>query len=507
MAATGTVSLNTLGTSIEKLDDNNYAVWSIKMPMALIAKGLGAAIDPPPAADGKSAPPPIDPAIDKQARALIGLSVTNPYLSTVARAPTAKDALASLEAIFRAKTTARQLELRRRYATLKMCSGESATKYIARARDLLDEMRGAGCEPTDNDMALAALAGLPPAFNVLATIITSQPCDKLTLDTLLSTLVQEEARQRPADSRSMRTTDAALMAKPNFKPGWAPRSNQPRRDERRHDNQRRGDQRGDPRPFGGRRPDNRAHGMSSREQEERDRALNLCLYCHKPGHMARECRQKTREMAARRAGGSTAPQPYSQPANPQYSAIAFSARTSPPTPLAPEDSAALIRSYLKKRAAIEARALSTHFEPEGSYAAYAAPPSGPTDAPESWIIDTGATRHITPNSHLLSNLRAPPDITVTFGNGTHAKPAAMGDAYFQPTGSGPPIKLTDVLYMPDAADNLLSVSQAAAHGIAFSFTTDGCTIDAADGTPIATAPTAGTKMFYLDGRTLHPAPA
>jgi hypothetical protein len=84
-------------------------------------------------------------------------------------------------------------------------------------------------------------------------------------------------------------------------------------------------------------------------------------------------------------------------------------------------------------------------------------------------VDTGASRHITPHQQLLTNLRqAPQPIRITFGNGSVGEATLIGDAYLQPNPDNM-IKLTDVLYMPDAADNLLSVNQATKKGMCFAF--------------------------------------
>lgn len=67
--------------------------------------------------------------------------------------------------------------------------------------------------------------------------------------------------------------------------------------------------------------------------------------------------------------------------------------------------------------------------PKPAFSATAPPTSGGTIC---FVLDTGASRHMTPLKHALFNLRPPPeDLTVTFGNGGQAKPAAEGDIYLE----------------------------------------------------------------------------
>ncbi|PSC67043.1 retrotransposon Ty1-copia subclass [Micractinium conductrix] len=103
------------------------------------------------------------------------------------------------------------------------------------------------------------------------------------------------------------------------------------------------------------------------------------------------------------------------------------------------------------------------------------PPPTPGDTCR-FVLDTGASRHMTPLKSALTNLRPPPDnLTVTFGNGAQAEPTAVGDIHLE-LAPGRIATITDVLYLPTAAESLFSVSYAAQKGYTFSFGADGCTI-------------------------------
>jgi len=128
---------------VEVLDVDNYATWSIRMRALLISKGLWAAVE--------SSTPSTEQ--DQKALAKIILHVEDHHLATVGTCATAKEAWETLKATYQAKSNARKLVLRKELTQLRMKPAEPITAYAARAKDLQAQLRSAGEEVKDQELA------------------------------------------------------------------------------------------------------------------------------------------------------------------------------------------------------------------------------------------------------------------------------------------------------------------------------------------------------------------
>ncbi len=95
---------------------------------------------------------------------------------------------------------------------------------------------------------------------------------------------------------------------------------------------------------------------------------------------------------------------------------------------------------------------------------------------QEWVLDSGASRHLTGNRELLINLRRinRPN-SVTFANGTVGRADYPGDTFLE-AANGRYMLLREVLYIPTAAANLFSISTAIQHGAKFHFGPTDCAI-------------------------------
>ena len=397
---------------VERLNADNYGTWSVRMEAFLMVKDLWDAVT------GTST----DASADKKALAQIVLHVEDFHLATLVGCPNSKTAWERLKAIYQAKTNARKLVLRKELIQLKMSATEPLTVYAARAKDIQTQLRSAGDEIKDQDVALQFLAGLPPAYGTMSTVLTAGE-QELKIDTMLPKLLQVEQLAQPE-----RPSEAALYAKPNGAFG------------RGRGNGSRGNSFSN--SFSSRfSTGSRNKGSTSTTSKRRS-----CFYCGKPGHIAADCRKKKQD---------------EQQAAPQHGAIALAA-------CADEEALASVQT------------------------AHAS-----NSQPMRWVLDTGASRHMTGDpSILLSSRPLTDNITITFGNGGKGTATAIGEVLLRTPGAT--FWLTDVLLIPEASENLISVRHATKNGLEFKFCSDRCEIGRG-GSLLATASCQGDSIYYLAG--------
>lgn len=272
-----------IDTLTEPLDVDNYATWHLQMRALLVHKGMVGAIQTPlPAVEpGANPPAPVRALIEmsSKAQALMMLNVKKHHLAAVARCTGAYEAWNMLAATYRAKSQARKIQLQREMGQLKKQPDEPVTKYVARARELSNELIAAGSEFGGNTLVTNVLAGLPSTFDGIVTYYDTRPADELLdLDDVLSKLLIVEERVG-----KQRASEAAAYSASAVKP-FAPR--------------RSGVSGASPRPDG----NSRAWGSTSGARPNKN---IKCHYCGKLGHMKAECRKKAAD-AARAAAGKGA---------------------------------------------------------------------------------------------------------------------------------------------------------------------------------------------------------
>ncbi|GAB4815374.1 hypothetical protein N2152v2_002420 [Parachlorella kessleri] len=146
--------------AVELLEVDNYATWRSKMKFLLITKGLWSAV------------------------------------CTSARA-----AWEQLETLYQAKSNARKRQLRKELSQLRMGAAEPLAKYVARAKEIQNQLRAAGYEVGDQEVAWAPLAGLPPAFETVVTVLETSTTEDMKLNDILPKLMPVEQRMYSPESQ------------------------------------------------------------------------------------------------------------------------------------------------------------------------------------------------------------------------------------------------------------------------------------------------------------------
>ncbi|KAF5367564.1 hypothetical protein D9758_003799 [Tetrapyrgos nigripes] len=193
-----------------KLNDSNYAAWSMHMEAELIRKELWTdvvevMIDQ---VDDKGKPrkqEDIEADTTKrlnarlmtkmaQARAEMILRVEPGQLSHMH----SKDPLVvweDLKAVHRARGFAAFLSLKRKFLTMKKEKGQKMSAWIGEVKSQVFEMEEAGLMVPDLDIILALTMGLPSSYDSLIINFNDTPSSDLTLNHVMTRLLAEETRQ------------------------------------------------------------------------------------------------------------------------------------------------------------------------------------------------------------------------------------------------------------------------------------------------------------------------
>jgi len=122
---------------------------------------------------------------------------------------------------------------------------------------------------------------------------------------------------------------------------------------------------------------------------------------------------------------------------------------------------------------------------------------GPFDA-DTWVLDSGASQHMTPTYEHLLNYRVIAGRSVRFGDGQEAQALGVGDVQLitEVDGNAIPVLFTGVLHVPGLVTNLISVSRCVQQGASVAFEDGHCAISF-DGMVVAVAKPSG-GLFALN---------
>lgn len=110
-----------------------------------------------------------------------------------------------------------------------------------------------------------------------------------------------------------------------------------------------------------------------------------------------------------------------------------------------------------------------------------------------WIMDSGATKHMTPYRAAFDTYEVIPPRNVHLGDDSVVQAIGMGCIVVEVLERGRLKKVTmkDVLHVPKLQANLLSVSKLVSSGFKVLFNVEGCTLKAPNGNVLAKAPREG----------------
>ena len=127
---------------------------------------------------------------------MIGLSLSDDMLENVRECDTARAMCETILNVFERHTLLNKLRARREFYTVTMKPGEKVLPYMNRIRQLWATLKSMGVDVDEEEMAMAALNGLPGRYEYIITALdaVSDGESRFTYDLVKSRLLQEEQR-------------------------------------------------------------------------------------------------------------------------------------------------------------------------------------------------------------------------------------------------------------------------------------------------------------------------
>lgn len=306
------------------------------------------------------------------------------------------------------------------YATLEKSSDEKMTEYLSKRNKLLYKVKGAGIDLTEQQAAAHTVMGLPPEYENFARNIK---CDdpNFSFQKFKNQLLEEEPRMNARHSKVEESDDRKAM------------------------NVRGSMRYGRPNLARGRGNENRGSrggGRGYRGNAFDEKGIR-CYRCQEYGHIGRNCPKygdlkKDEDTDTKNPGDSTAK----------------IARNNP------------IATWFTKYSAINEN-VSKSFV---------------ASKPNEWILDSGATDHMTDRRDLFVTFTEESS-PVEIAGGGKLQAKGHGDVQIELSNEcgGKHIKLANTLYVPNLNGNLISATRLTGRGRSIKLTEEGAEIINGDG--------------------------
>ncbi|KAE8656318.1 Nodulation-signaling pathway 2 protein [Hibiscus syriacus] len=333
-------------------------------------------------------------------------TISSPLLPHFVGAESAADVWNIVQQLFASRSTTAAMSLHCKLQSLQK-GNDSMRVYLTRVKEVCDALASCGSAVSHVGHVASILKGLPREYQPFMAVITTMK-ETLSLDSLHTVLLDAEAQLAGFDEQLDHVPMAANIA------------------ERKevHDSS-----------FNGRRDSKniRPSTVNRTGGQGRGRAKVQCQLCGKVGHMVDRCWHRfDEEFMCVTVDSQTHNTRKSQSINAHYSAADTSR--------------------------LGCECCKGHSQEAGSMQANTA-----SRFNDHWVVDSGATHHITPDATNVSNtteFRGPGKLTI--GNGASIDIHNIGTAQLPLTSdSSRTLILNELLHVPYITKNLLSVSKLA----------------------------------------------
>ncbi|CAI7799430.1 unnamed protein product [Closterium sp. NIES-53] len=422
---------------LDKFNGDNFAEWSFKMENIFDHYDLLEVME------GTEKHPENDPEkspwVRKSAQGylLLGQALESSqirHIKPFQREPEkGPKAWAALKGVHAPATAAVAVVLERQMAALRIEEDEAVEEGVQKFFDLLTRLEGADLNYSELQKKTKLLALLPESWSSLI-INLNRDLPHLSLEDVKRAILQEDFRRR-----ELASADGAGAASIGQGYGLG-RSRGPGRSTFGGNNFSGG------RGSGGYGSDNKSYGRG------RGRFDGECHYCHKSGHMWRDCFKlpdgwtPAQGQEGRGAGGARG---RGRGGRGGRGGGAASMKSAGNTSESRDDRFPGQFFFVSTQA-------SAGPENDEGFEEPAAVGKVTLHSLDYWVIDSGATYSMTPRANLLTELEPSPVKHVTSALGQRVEVKGMGKAMFKGA-DGKMVGLKKVLWVPNLAANLISV--------------------------------------------------
>lgn len=238
-------------TGVPQFDGTEYLIWSSLTEAVLIAKGIGHVIseESPSVEDDKGSLAKFQKQ-DREARAYILLSLDREILKGVVHLKTSKTLWLKLKQMHHLKSESNKIQLQAEFFDLRMQPGQKINEYVSKVEYIAAQLKDFGEEFRDSQIISKIVSGLPTEYKHFMSSWLGTTEEERTFDKLLSRLLAEESILLQAESQ-----DTVAL---NMRAGYNKKSYE-------------------------------------KIRPKRNKKDIECFYCHKKGHIKKECRLRIKE--------------------------------------------------------------------------------------------------------------------------------------------------------------------------------------------------------------------
>ena len=354
---------------------------------------------------------------DEKAFSILVLSISTSQIYLVTSCENPKDAWDTLRHHYERETLANKLYLKKSYYRAEMKEGMPVQQHLKHMKELADQLAAIGAAIPVEDQMVTLLGSLPQSYSTLVTALEAQ-VDDLTLQFVQQALINEEQKRTGSSSKVSEVSDGSCSAMLYRTHSYAGSSNANKAF----------------RKFSGDYAQPNQPYAAPVGELRKGRKPVQCYSCGMFGHIKRNC---------------------PNPKQPESRKSVYKGRK-----MNIQHSAENVE-HLNVADAGEAD------EYESRYTAFAAHLEV-TDSSAKWLIDSGASKHMTYQKEILVDYRQfnrPQQVGL--GDGRTVEAVGVGNVLLRmnfKVSEPKEIIMHNVLYIPKLSSNLFSVGSAAEKG-------------------------------------------